>query len=575
MMPQASKVWENHGLAVAPEGTYAAQARVQASHEGPLEVNSWQEGGGDQAQVGELFDFEKDPARCPRVSQPPPEAAWGAAGAPRRAAQGRYAAVDLPNEDAWPTEAWRMAYLYDRDESLPLPIPPPSPSNQAFLVDPYDKHRSLAMSMTPSCSQPSLLNCVWHCQCPGGCCKCQVPRWYGGNEKQGRLGTRHQTERAAAFRSAVQIVDHDSRGLWHGTMDESHRDPESWQAYDMAVASSASSTDACGNRYQPWYGEEEKQNEPVRWRQSGRDAALGSAVHANSGRRLWYGEMDGSQNHPGIRQAAELANDIGSPSRRWHGENEEQNDSPTWREFQTAALFGSAAAHANGDRTDWHGWLDESQSHAENWPAQERSFRSVDDTSGPATRQPSERAVALAFGSTGVRSQRDCDSWQASEVVAATLRVAAVSGQHRLSYGDLAAYCGAEESEKRSWHSPSSTAASHALLAGAPACSSGEGSSRYDGEDRERSETEQMWCLYESEAAVPSVGSAGHAGGDCRPCAHFWKPDSCNRGELCERCHLCPPAAFLKYRKAKKSLKVDGKWSRRSSTTPLLPMISL
>mmetsp|Transcript_103788 Transcript_103788/g.332587 ORF Transcript_103788/g.332587 Transcript_103788/m.332587 type:complete len:351 (-) Transcript_103788:312-1364(-) len=39
---------------------------------------------------------------------------------------------------------------------------------------------------------------------------------------------------------------------------------------------------------------------------------------------------------------------------------------------------------------------------------------------------------------------------------------------------------------------------------------------------------------------VPSMGSAGHAHGKCKPCAFLFK-DGCMNGARCEFCHLCPP----------------------------------
>jgi len=38
---------------------------------------------------------------------------------------------------------------------------------------------------------------------------------------------------------------------------------------------------------------------------------------------------------------------------------------------------------------------------------------------------------------------------------------------------------------------------------------------------------------------VPSVGSAGHAQGKCKPCAFLFK-DGCMNGAHCKFCHLCP-----------------------------------
>eukprot|EP00929_Paragymnodinium_shiwhaense_P081709 TRINITY_DN42832_c0_g2_i1.p1 TRINITY_DN42832_c0_g2~~TRINITY_DN42832_c0_g2_i1.p1 ORF type:complete len:270 (+),score=35.00 TRINITY_DN42832_c0_g2_i1:35-844(+) len=54
---------------------------------------------------------------------------------------------------------------------------------------------------------------------------------------------------------------------------------------------------------------------------------------------------------------------------------------------------------------------------------------------------------------------------------------------------------------------------------------------------------------------LPSVGSAGHGMGQCRPCAHYWREGGCNRGQLCQRCHLCTVGDFRDYRHALKTRK--------------------
>jgi len=53
-------------------------------------------------------------------------------------------------------------------------------------------------------------------------------------------------------------------------------------------------------------------------------------------------------------------------------------------------------------------------------------------------------------------------------------------------------------------------------------------------------------------SALPSVGSALHAVGECRPCAWFWKPQGCANGEACGHCHLCKVGA-IKARKKTRS----------------------
>jgi len=50
-----------------------------------------------------------------------------------------------------------------------------------------------------------------------------------------------------------------------------------------------------------------------------------------------------------------------------------------------------------------------------------------------------------------------------------------------------------------------------------------------------------------------SVGSVLHGQGTCQPCAWFWKPQGCQNGYNCNRCHLCPDGTL----KARKRCKRD------------------
>mmetsp|Transcript_129146 Transcript_129146/g.306453 ORF Transcript_129146/g.306453 Transcript_129146/m.306453 type:complete len:372 (-) Transcript_129146:72-1187(-) len=55
-----------------------------------------------------------------------------------------------------------------------------------------------------------------------------------------------------------------------------------------------------------------------------------------------------------------------------------------------------------------------------------------------------------------------------------------------------------------------------------------------------------------SEAEVlPSKGSAGHATGTCKPCAHNWKAAGCSKASECTFCHLCEADDFHRRRKEK------------------------
>lgn len=53
---------------------------------------------------------------------------------------------------------------------------------------------------------------------------------------------------------------------------------------------------------------------------------------------------------------------------------------------------------------------------------------------------------------------------------------------------------------------------------------------------------------------MPSAGAALHSIGECKPCAWFWRPSSCHRGEECSHCHLCPEGEIYRRRKERKTV---------------------
>merc|ERR1711866_17031 len=53
---------------------------------------------------------------------------------------------------------------------------------------------------------------------------------------------------------------------------------------------------------------------------------------------------------------------------------------------------------------------------------------------------------------------------------------------------------------------------------------------------------------------TPSLGAMKHANGGCRPCAWFWKAQSCQNGSECLHCHACPADAIKNRKKSKHAM---------------------
>ena len=54
---------------------------------------------------------------------------------------------------------------------------------------------------------------------------------------------------------------------------------------------------------------------------------------------------------------------------------------------------------------------------------------------------------------------------------------------------------------------------------------------------------------------MESIGSVLHSEGLCKPCAWYWKPQSCENGRHCLHCHLCSADEPRRRRKQKKEIK--------------------
>jgi len=60
----------------------------------------------------------------------------------------------------------------------------------------------------------------------------------------------------------------------------------------------------------------------------------------------------------------------------------------------------------------------------------------------------------------------------------------------------------------------------------------------------------------------PTVGSAGHYNGTCKPCA-FLYTKGCQNGMQCEFCHLCPPTEKRRRQKEKQAMFREMRRQRR------------
>eukprot|EP00933_Yihiella_yeosuensis_P038684 TRINITY_DN32612_c0_g1_i2.p1 TRINITY_DN32612_c0_g1~~TRINITY_DN32612_c0_g1_i2.p1 ORF type:complete len:229 (+),score=49.59 TRINITY_DN32612_c0_g1_i2:159-845(+) len=70
-------------------------------------------------------------------------------------------------------------------------------------------------------------------------------------------------------------------------------------------------------------------------------------------------------------------------------------------------------------------------------------------------------------------------------------------------------------------------------------------------------ELEAPHNLQQADLPLPSIGSAGHEDGNCKPCAFLFK-DGCQSGHDCQFCHLCEEGE-------KRRRKKESKMRRRAS----------
>merc|ERR1712060_819619 len=66
---------------------------------------------------------------------------------------------------------------------------------------------------------------------------------------------------------------------------------------------------------------------------------------------------------------------------------------------------------------------------------------------------------------------------------------------------------------------------------------------------------------------IPTVGSALHGTGMCKPCAWFWKSSGCTNQGDCLHCHLCPQSELKARKKAKITMMRLGLATPKSMAT--------
>jgi len=69
-------------------------------------------------------------------------------------------------------------------------------------------------------------------------------------------------------------------------------------------------------------------------------------------------------------------------------------------------------------------------------------------------------------------------------------------------------------------------------------------------------------------AAVPSVGSAGHHLGLCRPCDFTYRNGSCREGAACRFCHLCGPEVGKRRKKQRRHFLIAMRTNQTGAAAP-------
>eukprot|EP00929_Paragymnodinium_shiwhaense_P046115 TRINITY_DN23491_c0_g1_i4.p1 TRINITY_DN23491_c0_g1~~TRINITY_DN23491_c0_g1_i4.p1 ORF type:complete len:472 (-),score=41.04 TRINITY_DN23491_c0_g1_i4:73-1488(-) len=394
-----------------------------------------------------------------------PRFALPASAAARRPREGQPPCA-ASDSHVWRTEEWRRTSMsYDMERPLPMHMTPsPTWSGEPTVQQDSEWQRQRSVRFSGS----------------------RIVRWYGGE--------RDQSDAAMSQCSVPTSVL--GRGLrFHVEMDEARSHPVSWQASPLA-ASPASSKGASGP-HNAWYDADEEQRDPVNWRISATAAPFGSEINSPGRSKLsWYdGEDEDRWNQASWRPPGTIpAADASGQVRPWYGgQDDEQSDLVKWRPASTSASFASGV-DATGPGRPCYGGEREEHCDSVGW----RPAATV-ESSGSVTNSSNGQGQQWYTGEDGEQSDQRC--WHSSATTGLLGSGAHAAGQAGRWY------CAEEKKqcESESCRRPATVA----KLGAASAASSGQGRAWYGSEHEEQGTDDTVsW-------PPPSLGSAGHASGQC------------------------------------------------------------
>jgi hypothetical protein len=209
-------------------------------------------------------------------------------------------------------------------------------------------------------------------------------------------------------------------------------------------------------------------------------------------------------------------------------------------------LFGMPSAAAGQEHVIW-GEVESCRSHGSSDSANAAQGTEPGRQHHPGRELP-DGLVTLsesgsASSSAGSKRQRADSGNSGSSESGDRADNAAVKKASRSPPDNSAAYCrtaGATPHAAASSAPSSSSSAAFAASGGAAPCAASAG-------DAPAASSTASVALGPSW----SIGSQNHDAGQCKPCAHYWKPAGCKSGADCQFCHLCQRGVLQAKRKAR------------------------